>query len=241
MKKGQLLIVDQPTLIAQVAAERIEAALAQAVRERGRATLALSGGSTPRPLHRLLAERNRIDWAHLDLYFSDERCVPPDDPESNYGAALTDLLEQLPGALPRVFRPEGEATDREAAAARYAAKLPERFDMILLGMGADGHTASLFPGDAVAVGEQQRRALFVKGPKAPHERITLSPPVFAAARNLIVLVQGSDKALALARALEGTFEPLRCPMQLIRQATFIVDRSAATELSAGTLQAAGAA
>jgi 6-phosphogluconolactonase len=241
MKKGQLLIVDQPTLIAQVAAERIEAALAQAVRERGRATLALSGGSTPRPLHRLLAERNRIDWAHLDLYFSDERCVPPDDPESNYGAALTDLLEQLPGALPRVFRPEGEATDREAAAARYAAKLPERFDMILLGMGADGHTASLFPGDAVAVGEQQRRALFVKGPKAPHERITLSPPVFAAARNLIVLVQGSAKALALARALEGTFEPLRCPMQLIRQATFIVDRSAATELSAGTLQAAGAA
>jgi 6-phosphogluconolactonase/glucosamine-6-phosphate isomerase/deaminase len=93
----------------------------------------------------------------------------------------------------------------------------------------------------VAVGEQQRRALFVKGPKVPHERITLSPPVFAAARNLIVLVQGSDKALALARALEGTFEPLRCPMQLVRQATFIVDRSAATELSASILQAAGAA
>jgi 6-phosphogluconolactonase len=126
---------------------------------------------------------------------------------------------------------EAERSDREAAAGDYERALPQRLDVLLLGMGADGHTASLFPGSA-ALDERSRLVVPVAGSKAPAERLTITPPVIEAARKVAVLATGEDKAAMVARALEGPPEPRTVPAQLARRGLWLLDRAAATRLSA---------
>jgi 6-phosphogluconolactonase len=215
----------------RAAADRIGALLEESVSARGDAAIALVGGSTPRPVYAELARR-ALPWDRLRVYFGDERAVPPDDPESNYHMACETLLAHVPIPASQVHRMDAEAADPEAAARAYELVLPERLDLLLLGIGEDGHTASLFPGSPV-VAERERRVRFVVGPKPPPRRLTITPPVIAAARATVMLAAGAAKAAAVARALEGPDDPARCPACLARDGTWILDQPAAAGLAGG--------
>ena len=200
-------VADEPAL-ARAAAHEIFRHASEAVRARGAFTLALTGGTTPRVLYRLLADaswRARMPWDRTHVFFGDERCVPPDHPDSNFGMARDALLAHVAPAS--VHRLEGEREPSDAAA-RAEADLRETFgdaglprlDLVLLGLGADAHVASLFPGHP-ALDERQR---WVVAPFVPHlgaHRITMTLPVLNAASAVLFLVAGRRKADALARML----------------------------------------
>ena len=158
MKAGQALVVEDENQFEMAAAEFAEKALAEAIANRGTASVALAGGNTPRGMHRAWAASSKLPWGEIDLFFGDERCVPPDDEQSNYRAVLEDFLTALPLPGPRVHRIRGEETDHQRAARRYASELPDRLDLLILGIGSDGHTASLFPGDEATLAQNQARA-----------------------------------------------------------------------------------
>lgn len=188
--------------------------------------VALAGGSTPRGLYRLLTGdpyRTQIPWAHLRVFWGDERTVPPDHQESNFRMAKESLLSHVPIPSNQVFRIEGEVLAGDAAA-RYETVLREQFnlssreipqfDLILLGMGPDGHTASLFPGTS-AVTESQKLVSAPWVEKLQTHRVTLTPPVLNAAKHVVFLVSGVDKATALQVVLEGPADPARYPAQVV--------------------------
>lgn len=179
--------------LAEGAAAFVAARLEDAIARRGRASLALSGGGTPRAMHLRLAPR-ALDWARVDVYYGDERCVPPDDPASNHRMARESLLDHVPA---RAHRIEGERPPADAAA-RYADAIATALplDVVILGMGEDGHTASLFPDSA----EPPAGALAVatRSPVAPHDRVTLTYAALAAAGARVLLVSGAAKAARLA-------------------------------------------
>jgi 6-phosphogluconolactonase len=204
--------------------------LREAIATRGAATLALAGGSTPRAMHEALATLPDVDWARVSVYFGDERCVPPDHADSNYRMARESLLTRVPIPDENVHRMLGEFSDREAAARAYAQLVPPALDVIVLGIGEDGHTASLFPGSP-ALDERERLVLPVLGPKPPPERLTLTPPVLERARCLLMLASGAAKAEAVGRALEGPLDTHTTPAQLARGGTWILDPAAASHLS----------
>ena len=215
------------------AAELIAARLAALFADRERVSLMLSGGNTPRAVYNVLAVpplASRLPWERVDFYFGDERAVPREDPESNYDMARRALFDPLGASPGQVFRMEADDFDIEAAAERYAALLPESIDLVLLGVGADGHTASLFPGQP-ALDETGRRVVVVRGPKPPVLRLTVTPPVLVEAGEIVVLAAGSDKAEAVQRAVEGPWDPMICPAQLARRGTFVLDRAAAALLA----------
>ena len=215
------------------AADLIATRLAALIADRERVSLMLSGGTTPRAVYTVLAVpplASRLPWERVDFYFGDERAVPREDPESNYDMARRALFDPLGASPGQVFRMEADDFDIEAAAARYAAQLPESIDLALLGVGADGHTASLFPGQP-ALDETERRVVVVRGPKPPVLRLTVTPPVLVEAGEIVVLAAGSDKAEAVQRAVEGAWDPMICPAQLARRGTFVLDRAAAALLS----------
>jgi 6-phosphogluconolactonase len=235
--------------LARTAAEEVARLAGDAVRARGRFTFVLSGGSTPRSLFRLLADandsfRDRIEWSAVHVFWGDERSVPPDHPDSNYRMAREALLDHVPIPAENVHRIPAEDPDPQAAAARYDAELravlalPEtgfpRFDLILLGLGPDGHTASLFPGNA-AVHETQRRVIAPFVEKFNAFRITLTAPVINGAAEVIFLVSGEDKAPALAAVLEGARQVDRYPAQIVRPEDgvllWLADRAAAQRLT----------
>ena len=193
----------------RVAAELVAAALRQAMQRRGQAHIALSGGSTPRALFRLLAEpswQDKIPWSHVHVWWADERCVPPDHFESNYAAAFTLLLSHL--HVVQIHRMHGEDPHPAAAAQRYELELRQafalgprgrpRFDLVLLGMGADGHTASLFP-HTPALRETRVLVTVGQAPVWPHQRLTLTLPTLNRAGSVLFLVAGADKGAALAQ------------------------------------------
>ena len=175
------LVVLDPASFGSLAARRMAAEIRRVLRSRDHCSLALSGGETPRPVYRGLAAElpERESWSRVEIYFADERCVPPGDPASNYRLARETLLDLLPAAPARVHRIEGERSDRDAAARAYEALLPERLDLVVLGLGADGHIASLFP-RSPSLAESLRRVLAVTAPKPPPERLTVTPPVIRA-------------------------------------------------------------
>ncbi|MBI4500373.1 MAG: 6-phosphogluconolactonase [Gemmatimonadetes bacterium] len=217
----------------QAAAAWIVSAIKRTVEAQGRCSIALAGGSTPRPVYWALTQepfRSAIPWQRLWVYFGDERAVPPDHPDSNFCAAREALLRHVAVPETQVFRMEAERADREAAAEEYARVLPARLDILILGMGPDGHTASLFPGSS-AMEERERRVVPVIGPKPPAARLTITPPVIGSAREAVVLVTGEDKAATLARALQGPMAPRDLPAQLAREGTWILDRAAAGGLA----------
>lgn len=232
MSPGRLVIEEGPRL-ADAAARWIAAAIEADIRARGRCAVALSGGTTPRSVYERLAQpplAARVAWQSVEIFFADERAVPPTDPGSNYGMAKAMLLERVPVPAAQVHRMEAERADRDAAARDYERILPEHFDLVLLGMGADGHTASLFPG-APALDERRHRVVPATGPTPPRERLTITPPVIAAARRVAVLVAGSGKAATLVRALRGPAMPRELPVQFALGGTWFVDKDAAATLA----------
>jgi len=232
MSPERLVIVDGAAL-ADAAAEWIAAAIEAGIRERGRCTVALCGGTTPRPVYERLARSplaSRIAWRSVEIYFGDERAVPPADPRSNYAMAKEALLDHLGVPATQIHRMEAERGDRDAAARDYERTLPEHLDLLLLGMGADGHTASLFPGAAL-LDERRRRVAPATGPTPPRERLTITPPVIAQARRVAVLVSGAEKAATLERVLRGPARLRDLPVQLALGGTWFVDRDAAIHLA----------
>jgi len=221
-------VVESSQQLASLAAGLLADWCARAVAARGRCHLALAGGTTPRPVYALLAGpplRDRVDWTRVEFYFGDERKVPQDHLDSNFRMACETLLDPLGMDPARVHRMEVERAD---AAARYEALLPERLDVLVLGIGADGHTASLFPGDP-AVLETERRVLAVTGPKPPPERLTITAPVIRAARRRLVLASGRAKARAIQRALHDDPDPLSTPAVLARQGVWLLTADAVVE------------
>ena len=177
----ELIVAAEPAELVRRAAGWLALEVTRAIAERGRCALSLPGGRTPEPVYRELAAGSSVDWTRVDVFFGDERAVPPDHPDSNYRMVHAALLSRVPIPVAQVHRMEAERTDRESAAREYERLLPPRLDVLLLGMGADGHTASLFPG-AAALDERQRRVVAVVGAKPPAERLTITPPVIEDAR-----------------------------------------------------------
>jgi 6-phosphogluconolactonase len=231
--RPSVVVVADVRALARRAAERIVESARRAVAARGTAAVALAGGETPRPVYEALAGSALADampWGAVDWYFGDERAVPADDPESNHRMAREALFGSRPEALARLHRMPADAKDAEAAAAEYGRLLPDPLDLVLLGMGEDGHTASLFPGSP-ALDERDARVVPVTGRKAPFRRMTITPPVIESAREVLVLVAGAPKAEMLARALEGPLDVKALPVQLARRGTWVVDKAAARLLS----------
>jgi len=220
-----------------------------AIAERGRFCVALSGGSTPRRMYEILTQaprRTQLDWDRVDFFWGDERAVPPDDPESNFGAAAAALLHPLDIHQERIHRIQGELPDVEEAAERYQAELarvfavstdglPPAFDLLLLGMGPDGHTASLFP-YSQPLAERRRWVVGHVVARLGTPRITLTPPILNRAAEVRLLVTGGDKAGVLKQVLLGPHDPERLPVQLVAPETgrlvWLLDRAAAAEVPA---------
>lgn len=228
-----------PAVMAERAAHLLAEVCQEAVAERGVFRLAISGGSTPIPLFRLLASKDwaeHLPWDKIALFWVDERCVAPDHPESNYGMAKRELLAHV--SATRWARMRGELAPEEAALlyeeqirkefALEPGALP-RFDLILLGMGNDGHTASLFP-DSPGLAEKERLVVDQYVPSRKSNRITLTLPVLNNARCCLFMVQGKEKHPVLSRVLNLLEEPV-LPAQLVRPAVgdlvWIVDEAAA--------------
>lgn len=229
--------------VAAEAALRFRDLAREAISRSGRFTVALSGGSTPARLYDALAApplRDEIDWASILFFWGDERCVPPDDPQSNYRLANQRLLSKVPVNPANIFRIRAEL-DPETATAEYSDLLNSalndpapRFDLVLLGMGPDGHTASLFPQTAaLAISDRTVAANYVEKLKA--WRITLTAEAINRARDVVFMVSGADKAAALKEVLEGEFRPADLPSQSIApengRLTWLIDEPAAKLLS----------
>lgn len=204
------VLPDAGSLADAAAREFVDAAKGD-IAVHGRFLVALAGGRTPIAMYERLAAgplRDEVDWSRVEFFTSDERAVPPDDAESNYGTARRTLLDPLGIDAERVHRMQGEAADLDAAARAYEAELlrvagtPPSLDLVLLGIGADGHTASLFPGsDALA--ETERWVVASRGPAAGARRLTLTFPAILAARRIMVLVSGADKGETLRSVMHG--------------------------------------
>jgi 6-phosphogluconolactonase len=224
------IIIERRPALAELAAEWIAQAITSAVAQRGYCAIALAGGTTPRAVYARLARHHaEVPWPNVNVYFGDERCVPPHHPESNFHMADQLLLRQVPIPRAQIHRMPAEWPDDEAAAREYDGTLPDELDVLLLGMGADGHTASLFPG-ASALDERARRVVAVDSPVPPPRRLTITPPVIARARRLAVVVAGTEKAPGVERALEGPFDPHALPVQFALGGTWFIDRAAAALL-----------
>lgn len=209
-------VFDTAADVARATADRFVAAALDAIDARSIFRVALSGGSTPKQVYPLLLEpqrRDAIDWASVEFFWGDERAVPPDHPESNFGVAYGMLISQLPEVRPdRIHRMAAEAEDLDASALSYESELrlafgargaaPPSFDLIWLGMGPDGHTASLFPGSP-ALDERERWVLAAWAPAQQAWRMTLALPVLLAARETLFVVTGADKADVLERIRAG--------------------------------------
>ena len=238
-----------PAAVAEAAAQLFTDAVSAAVQTRGRARIAISGGTTPKAMFALLADPTQpflklVPWDKLDLYWVDERSVPPTDAESNYRMTNEALLSKVPLAPERIHRMEGEL-DPAAAAARYESTIRNSFklegaetptfDLILLGMGDDGHTASLFP-HTEAINDLTDIVTANHVPQKDTWRITLTWPVINQGREVAFLIEGAAKAQVLHDVLLGPYQPETFPSQIIRPAsgrlTLLLDFAAASKLPA---------
>jgi 6-phosphogluconolactonase len=245
-QKLKVVYFVEPTAaaLAERAARQFVDLAQQAVAARGTARIAISGGSTPKAAFALLADagkewRKQMPWDRLELFWVDERCVPPDDPDSNYRMTREAMLDHVPLKPEQIHRIEGElepglAADRYEAELRKSfrlrgAEIPQ-FDVVQLGMGPDGHTASLFPHTA-ALHEMKRLATANHVEQMNTWRVTLTLPVINHARHVFFLVEGVSKAMILNKVFEGGRDPERLPSQLIAPVggilTLLLDRDAA--------------
>jgi 6-phosphogluconolactonase len=227
----------------RAAADAFVAKAQAALAAHGRFSVALAGGGTPKPLYELLATapyRDRLDWSRIEVFFGDERCVPPDSPRSNYRMAHAALLSKLPLPAANVHRLRGEDEPALAALAYEHAlravfrRAWPRFDLVLLGIGDNGHTASLFPGCACL--RERERAVCAQYVESQREwRLTLTLPVLDAAAAVWLLADGAGKADVLSRVLDGPWQPDVLPVQYVAPAqgeyVWWLDQAAAAQLS----------
>lgn len=243
-----LVVVADPDVLARKAADLFAEIAEDAIARAGRFTVVLSGGSTPKLLYALLATEpyhSRLPWRRTHVFWGDERCVPPEHPDSNFGVANATLLNRVPVPAVRLHRMEAEREDLDTAAREYEAEIarifavpptgePPAFDLILLGLGSDGHTASLFP-HTEALGETRRWVVRNYIPTLHANRLTLTAPILNRGTRILFLVSGADKAPVLREVLEGPEHTERLPSQLIRPVTgrllWLVDRAAASQLN----------
>ena len=247
---ARVTVADDDVQLAATAALRITILIELAIAARGGAVLCLSGGRTPERLYETLADkhepwRTRIDWSRVHVFWSDERHVPPDHPDSNYGMAYRTLLSRVPIPPAQIHRIEGERPDARQAARRYEAALRDRvFDVALLGIGEDAHIASIFPGSlALDHGGPQGLAPHVAAVWVEHLqawRMTLAPLALLGARAILVMASGPKKADAVRAALTRPEDVVQYPAQLLRRAEdrveWIIDRAAARWLDAPPAQ-----
>jgi len=241
--KKQLLIFENAAALARHAAEQLSALARNSVASHGKFTVALSGGSTPRTMFSILAEeplRSQTPWNSTFVFWSDERTVPPDHPDSNYRMAYEALISRVPLPAENVHRMRGES-DPAKSADEYQAELAcffgtgwPRFDLVLLGMGDDGHTASLFPGTAaLAIEDRQIAANHV--PRLNTDRLTMTAPTINHAAAVWFLISGRSKAATLKEVLQGPRQPDLYPSQRIApvdgELLWMTDRDAASGLS----------
>ena len=241
-QRSEVVVLATEADLAQAVATRFAEAAASAVAERGRFAVALAGGTTPKAAYELLAAqpcRDDVPWDAVRFFFGDERCVPPDDPQSNYRMARDAMFEPLHIDATHVFRMRGDDPPQRAAAAYADLLLGELgpmpvLDLVMLGMGPDGHTASLFPGSSPRADDPA----FVLAPFVPKfatYRLTLTPRTINAARAVVIATAGDAKADALAHVLEGPYDPNTYPAQIVEpvdgRLTWLVDRAAAAKLA----------
>ncbi len=248
---SEIKITMDASALAKAGAQRFAQLAEAAIGEHGRFAVALSGGSTPRGVYTLLAEPplvETIDWQKVFVFWGDDRCVPPGDPDSDYRMAREALLDRAPIPKANIFRIEGELGAQPAASAYeavlrsfFSSRLP-RFDLIFLGLGEDGHTASLFPGSP-GLAERERWVIGVEHFTPPEplvDRVTLTPPALNAAAEVIFLVSGLGKADRLAQVLRGPYQPEALPAQVIHPVNgrllWLVDRAAASQLNDAGVQ-----
>ena len=247
----QVIVLPNPPAVAQRAADELLKAVNQAIAETGSFTVALAGGSTPKALYSLLAEdpaySSKIPWAKLHFFFGDERHAPPDNNESNFHMANETLFSKGFVKPEQITRIKGEYADTEKAALEYEHALRAyfklkdgeypRFDLVLLGMGDEGHTLSLFPGTRALHAAANRLVVRNWVGKLYTERITITAPVANQASRVLFCVTRADKALALKAVLEGPYEPEQLPSQLIQPASgnllWLVDQAAGSMLAPG--------
>ena len=230
---------DNPQKLAEAAAHAFVEEASRAIAERGRFAVALAGGSTPKATYEALARDHAsdVDWPSVHVFFGDERTVPPDHEDSNYRMAREALLDHVP--VGSVHRMRGELPPDEAAASyeeelrAFFGEEPPALDLVMLGIGGDGHTASLFP-ETSALEVTDRLVVANPVPKLDTTRLTLTATVLNAARKVFFLVAGEDKAEALKEILEGSEDPRRYPAKLVRSSggpVWMVDRPAARSLT----------
>jgi 6-phosphogluconolactonase len=247
----EIRILSDGAAIAKRAAQEFVQAAASAVREKGSFHVALAGGSTPKALYSLLATdqalRSQVPWDKTHLFFGDERHVGPEHPDSNYRMATEAMISKVPLKPQQVTRIKGEYPDTEQAALEYEKSLRDnfklkageypRFDLLLAGMGNEGHTLSLFPGTK-ALHTNGRVAVRNWVGKLYTERITLTAPAASNAARILFMVTGADKALALKAVLEGPYEPEQLPAQFLQpkngKLLWLVDTAAGSMLAVGT-------
>ena len=241
-RTGRVIIRPNRSELALAAAGMIAAVSLVSIQQRGAFNVALAGGSTPGPVYELLAAGSDIDWQRTRIYWSDERCVPPEHAESNYRMVRETLLDRLPQEPGLVARLSSELSPEEAAQA-YEQTIREtvpaeengipRFDMILLGMGDDGHTASLFP-RSKALNEAHRLVVADYVSKFDAFRLTFTYPLLNAGRHVLILVSGSSKASTLSAVLNGPMQPDEFPVQAVQptrgQFRWLVDADAAKHI-----------
>jgi 6-phosphogluconolactonase len=244
-ERGDLVILPDAAALADEAARRFVALAQAAVDDHGRFTVALSGGSTPRALYERLAQsplNEAIDWANVHVFWGDERMVPPDDIESSYRMARETLLAQVAIPAANIYPVPTIGGTPEAAASAYEETITAvfgtdapRFDLILLGIGPDGHTASLFPGQPEVVRPSAALVVAVhNAPKPPPTRVTFTYTLINAAANVLFVVSGADKMAALQAVLRGPVDVARLPAQGVRPKqgalVWLVDAAVAKEL-----------
>lgn len=251
MQDKLIIVCKDGEALARWAAQRFVQQAARATDRDGRFTVALAGGSTPRKLYELLAAPQwsaAVVWQRVHVFWGDERHVPPDSAESNFRMAREALLERVPVPAENIHRIKAEEGDAERAAREYERKLreffntkagaPPRFDLVLLGLGPDGHTASLFPGTEV-LNETTRWVAAPWVPKFSAHRITLTLPVLNNAAEVLFLASGREKAAKLREVLQEKPHP-PLPAQLVRphngELRWVIDQAAAGELAPDTLQ-----
>lgn len=245
----RIQVLADPAALARAGAEELTRRALAAVREKGWAAVALSGGSTPKALYKLLATepafRERLPWRELHFFFGDERHVPPQAADSNFRMAKEAMFDALGDVcrLNNIHRIHCELPSASHAAEEYAVELKSffdvrnripRFDLVLLGMGPDGHTASLFPG-TTGLRESKKLVCAAWVDKLSTYRVTLTPPVLQQAAALLFLVAGKDKCDTLVKVLEGPSEPDRYPSQGISavdgETLWLLDEAAAAGLA----------
>ena len=239
-----IAIYDDKHTLSQHAAEYIMRIAKEAIDLHGHFTIALTGGTTPGEVYSLIGSepfRSQLDWQLVDIFWGDERCVPHNSTESNFYLAQEVLLDKIAIPKSQIHPMPADQLDREAASQAYSIEMQNTFDtngipsfdLIHLGMGPEGHTASLFPHQA-SLHEKHRLVMPVSVPKPPPDRLTFTPPLLNAARNVLFLVTGSEKADALHAVLEGEYQPDEYPAQIVRpingEVVWMLDKAVAQKI-----------